>query len=50
MQAIGTMLDREIYESNLRSEAIMSIILEIKIIEKQDGVQNKINNLRARQQ
>lgn len=38
MQAIGLMLDREIYESYLRSEMLVSIILELRLMGLQDEV------------
>lgn len=46
MRAINSIIQREIYDSQLRSEAIMSLILEHSIIDAQKGVQNKINGLR----
>ncbi len=39
MQAVNLMLDREIYESYLRSEAILSQILELRVADKQRAVE-----------
>jgi hypothetical protein len=46
MQAIGLMLDRDIYDSYTRSEALMSVLLELRLIQKQDAVQNMLTNLK----
>lgn len=43
MRAINSIIQREIYESQLRSENLMSLILEHSIMKKQKGVQNIIN-------
>ena len=40
MQAIGLMLDRDIYDSWLRSEMLLSLILEIKVLREQEEVEN----------
>lgn len=40
MQAIGLMLDRDIYDSYLRSEMLLSMILELKV----DRIQERVNN------
>lgn len=42
MQAIGVMLDRDLYKSYLRSEAIMSTLLELRLIKEQDRIQNNV--------
>lgn len=43
MDAIGIMLDRDIYESRLRSEMILSILLELDIIGYQEEMENFVN-------
>lgn len=40
MQAIKLMLDRDIFESQIRSEAIMSMILEVQVTYEQQNVEN----------
>lgn len=40
MSAIGSMLDREIYDSQLRAEAIMSQLLEMKLLNNQEMVED----------
>ena len=45
MQAIGLMLDRDMYNSYLRSEAMMSMLLEMKLIPEQEEVENNIGKL-----
>jgi hypothetical protein len=47
MQAISVMMDRDIYKSYLRSEAIMSVLLETKLIPEQDAVSNEVGQLSA---
>lgn len=47
MQAIGMMLDRDMYNSQIRSEAIMSLLLELRLKKAQDAVDNSIGNLRS---
>lgn len=47
MQAIGLMQRRDIYRSMLRSEAILSVMLETALEEQQDKVANEINRLEA---
>lgn len=46
MQAIGMMVDRDMYNSQIRSEAIMSMLLEMRLQKAQDAVENAIGNLR----
>lgn len=41
MRAVGLMLNRDIYESYLRSEAIMSVLLETKIMQAQTRVEDE---------
>ena len=45
MQAIGLMLDRDIYNSYLRSEAMMSMLLELQLIPAQTEVENEIGRM-----
>lgn len=45
MRAINSIIQREIYESQLRSENLMSLILEHSIMKQQQKVQNIINNM-----
>jgi len=45
MQAIGLMLDRDIYNSQIRSESMMSMLLELKVARAQDAVENNIGSL-----
>lgn len=44
MDAIGVMLKRDIYESRLRSEMILSIMLELDIIDYQEEMENFVNS------
>jgi len=51
MQAISLILDRDIYESYLRSESVMALILEAKLEDAQKQVENRVNAISsARQQ
>lgn len=45
MQAIGTMLDRDIFKSYLRSEALMSVLLEARLKPLQDQVASEGSKL-----
>lgn len=45
LQAIGMMLERDIYDSYLRSEAILSLILEARVTEEQASVENVLAKL-----
>jgi hypothetical protein len=47
MQAIGLMLDRNMYESHLRSEMLLSMILELKLRPLQDRVQDDLGLLQT---
>lgn len=47
MQAINLMLERDIHNSYLRSEAIMSILLEIRVAEAQNAVNDMIGQVQA---
>lgn len=40
MQAIGVMLDRDLFKSYLRSEVMMSTLLELRLVDEQSRVQN----------
>lgn len=46
LQAIGLMQDRDSFKSSLRSEAMLSIILELQLMRAQEKVQNEINRLK----
>ena len=48
MQSIKLMMDRDIFESQLRSEAIMSMILELKVAEEQQNIENALGLLKER--
>lgn len=45
MQAISLMQDRDLFKSNLRSEAMLSILLELEIMKAQNAVQNELNRI-----
>jgi hypothetical protein len=45
MQAIGLMLNRDMFQSELRSEMVMSVILEDAIFAYQRDIQNRLNPL-----
>ena len=47
LQAIGLMQDFDTLQSNLRTEMMLSQMLELEIIKLQAGVQNEINRVRA---
>ena len=47
MQAIGLMVDRDAYRSDIRSEALLSLWLELEVSKYQDDVQNRIRLLNA---
>lgn len=46
MQAIKLMLERDIFDSQLRAEAIMSMILELKVVEEQQNIENMLGLLK----
>ena len=46
LQAIALMQDRDSFKSTLRSEAMLSIILELQLMRAQEKVQNEINRLK----
>lgn len=43
MSAIGSMLDREIFDSQLRAEAMISQLLELKVQQAQDDVEDSFS-------
>ncbi len=45
MQAINLMLDRDAYKSELRSEAVMAVLLEMEIAKQQAVVQNRLSKM-----
>lgn len=45
MQAIGLMIDRDMYNSYIRSEELMSMMLEMRLNEAQEAVKNSINGI-----
>lgn len=45
MQAINLMLDRETFKSELRTEAVLSVILEAELIKYQNQVSSRLNLL-----
>lgn len=44
MQAIDLMLERDLFKSQLRTESLISILLELEIIKNQEEVTNKAKN------
>jgi hypothetical protein len=50
MQAIGLMQQFDTWQSYLRTEAILSVVLEMEIMKAQEEVQNRINKLNVRGQ
>lgn len=49
LQAVNSILEREMHNSYTRSEAIMSQILELHVVEQQKTVSDSIHNLDANQ-
>lgn len=45
MQAINLMLERDMHKSELRSEMVMSVWLELELMKYQNDVQNRLNAL-----
>jgi hypothetical protein len=45
MQAVDLMIDRDSYRSDIRSEALLSVLLEMELMKLQEDVQNRINLL-----
>lgn len=50
LQALALMQDRDSFKSTLRSEAMLSVILELQVMKAQEAVQNEINRLKEGQQ
>lgn len=50
MQAINSILEREIYNSTMRREAILAQIVELQTAERQRGVENALQAQTARRQ
>lgn len=46
MQAIGLMLNRDTFESELRTEMTMAVMVEIELMKYQRDIQNRINGLK----
>jgi hypothetical protein len=46
IQAISLMQDRDLFKSNLRSEAMLSILLELEVMKAQTTVQNELNRIK----
>jgi hypothetical protein len=46
LQAISTMQKRDIFKSTLRSEAMISVLLELELLDQEEAVQNSLNRLR----
>jgi hypothetical protein len=44
MQAIGLMLSRDMYKSELRSEGLMALWLETELMRMQEDVRNRNKN------
>lgn len=44
LQAIGLMQDRDIYKSLIRSEALLSVLLEMKLIKEQERLNSEIDS------
>ena len=45
MQAINLMLERDMHKSELRSEMVLSVWLELELMKYQKSVQNRLNSL-----
>ncbi|MGZ9108293.1 MAG: hypothetical protein ACXW4B_05680 [Micavibrio sp.] len=50
LQALALMQDRDSFKSTLRSEAMLSVILELQVMKAQEAVQNEVNRLEEGQQ
>ena len=44
MQSVGLMQQRDIFETIIRSEMLLSVIVEIEIAKYQDDIQNRLNS------
>lgn len=45
MQSFGLMQQRDIFDTLLRSEMLLSVLLELEIAQKQEDIQNEVNRL-----
>lgn len=45
LQAISLMQDRDFYKSNVRSEAILSVLLEMEVVNAQKKVQDEVDRI-----
>ena len=45
MRAIDLMVDRNVYKSDLRQEAVLAVLLELQLMDYQSDVQNRLNAL-----
>jgi hypothetical protein len=45
MRAIDLMVDRDIYKSELRQEAVLAVLLELELMKYQSDIQNRLNAL-----
>lgn len=45
MQSMGLMQQREMFDSSLRTEMLLSVLLELEIEKQQEEVQNEVNKL-----
>ena len=45
IQAIALMQDRDLFKSNLRNEAMMSILVELELLRAQEIVRNEANRV-----
>ncbi len=50
MQAINLMLERDMHKSELRSEMVLSVLLELELMRYQNDVQNRLNSLQEKHQ
>lgn len=48
LQALSLMQDRDTFKSTLRSESMLSLILELQVMKAQEATQNEINRLKER--
>ena len=45
IQAIALMQDRDLFKSNIRNEAMMSILVELELLRAQEAVRNEANRV-----
>jgi len=48
LQALALMQDRDTFKSTLRSESMLSLILELQVMKAQEATQNEINRLKEK--